>query len=457
MSLRTRLAFVYVVLLAVALGVFSLAAYLIAGNRIYAYVDDNLTVRAEGLVAALQPLDAPISQEDIARNRAALDEEASAGAIFQVRDPQGDVLYASAQPGSLSLPLPQGADAAKAVFQTSEIRERRLRVFYQPIVRDGRTLGAVDVAESLHQADEALNQIRNVFIAGGVAVLILTSASAYWFAGRALDPVREVSRLARDIERTADFSSRLGEPRARGEMRELVATFNAMIGRVERTLQAQRAFLADSSHELRRPLTVLRMNIDILKDPGLPPQEREVCLREIGREAETMSRLLADLLLLSREGAQAFDKALVDYTSLCKEAMARLRIQDNRHELRSNVAEGVGVIGDKERLAQMLWNLLDNAARYTPDGGHIELRLLRLEDSARLEVEDTGIGISEEELPHIFDRVYRSQQAQATGVDGVGLGLAIVKHVAEAHGGGVRVSSQPGRGTTFTVDLPGAV
>jgi signal transduction histidine kinase len=230
-----------------------------------------------------------------------------------------------------------------------------------------------------------------------------------------------------------------------------------MIGRVERALEAHRAFLADSSHELRRPLTVLRMNIDILNDPALPPEQREVCLREIRREAETMSRLLSDLLLLSREGAQAFDRALVDYTSLCKDAMARLRTQDNRHDLRSNVAEGVGVVGDKERLAQMLWNLLDNAARYTPDEGRIEMRLLRLDSLARLEVEDTGMGISEDDLPHIFDRFYRSQLARATGADGVGLGLSIVKHVAEAHGGGVKVDSQPGRGTTFTVDLPAAV
>jgi two-component system OmpR family sensor kinase len=456
-SLRARLTFVYVVLLAVALGVFSLSVYLIAANRIYADVDDNLTVRAEGVTAAIEPTGASISAENIAQNRAALDDEASAGAIFQIRDPQGNVLYASAQPASLSLPSPQTTTPAESAFLTSEIRGRRMRILYQPIVQDGQTLGSVEVAESLHQADEALSQIRNVFIGGGLAVLVLTSLSAYWFAGRALGPVRQVSRLAREIERTTDFSQRLGEPRAGGEMRELVSTFNAMIGRVERTLQTQRAFLADSSHELRRPLTVLRMNIDILNDPALPPEEREACLREIGREAETMSRLLSDLLLLSREGAQAFDRALVDYTSLCKEAMARLRAQDDRHDLWSSVADGVGVIGDKERLAQMLWNLLDNAARYTPDGGRIELRLLRLDNLARLELEDTGIGISEEELPQIFDRFYRSQQARATGADGVGLGLAIVKHVVEAHGGAVRVVSQPGRGTTFTVDLPAVV
>jgi len=456
-SLRARLTLVYVVLLAVALGVFSLAAYLIAANRIYADVDDNLRVAAQGVVALIEPLGASISQEDISQNRTTLDEEASAGAIIQIRDSEGDVLYASSEPGSRSLPPPQVTGTTERTFLTGEIRGRRLRILNQPVVRDGEVLGTVEVAQSLHQADEALNQIRNVFVAGGVIVLVLTSVSAYWFAGRALDPVRQVSRLARDIERTADFSRRLLQSKAGGEMSELASTFNAMIGRVERTLEAHRAFLADSSHELRRPLTVLRMNIDILNDPALPPEEREACLRDIGREAVTMSRLMADLLLLSSEGAQAFDRTLVVFTSLCKEAMARLRTQDTRHDLRSNVAEGVAVMGDKERLAQMLWNLLDNAARYTPDGGSIELRLRRLDSLARLEVEDTGIGISEDELPHVFDRFYRSPSARATGADGVGIGLSIVKHVAEAHGGAVRVGSQPGRGTTFTVDLPAVV
>ena len=127
-------------------------------------------------------------------------------------------------------------------------------------------------------------------------------------------------------------------------MKELVATFNAMIDRVERALVAQRSFLADSSHELRRPLTVLRTNIDILNDPSLPAEEREACFQEMRAEAEAMSRLLSDLLLLSREEKQAIGEAPVDYSLLCEQAVARLRAQDAHHRTVAEVAPGVRVL-----------------------------------------------------------------------------------------------------------------
>jgi signal transduction histidine kinase len=321
-------------------------------------------------------------------------------------------------------------------------------------MRDGQTLGSLVAGQSLQETDEALDEIRKVFIFGGLAVLLLTSAPTYALARRALNPVRQVSQLARDIERTADFSRRLPTPRAGGEMGELVGTFNAMIDRVEEALLAQRSFLADSSHELRRPLTVLRTNVDILNDPALPAEEREACLGEMRAEAKAMSRLLSDLLLLSREEKQAIGEAPVDYSSLCEQATAQLRAQDVRHRTIVDVTPRLHVMGDRERLAQMLWNLLENAAQYTPDGGRIELHLRSVDGVARVEVQDTGIGIAEEDLPHVFDRFYRGHGARIIREDGAGLGLAIVKYVAEAHGGMVTVSSEPGRGTTFSVDIP---
>jgi signal transduction histidine kinase len=171
-------------------------------------------------------------------------------------------------------------------------------------------------------------------------------------------------------------------------------------------------------------------------------------------EAEAMSRLLSDLLLLSREEKQAIGEAPVNYSLLCEQAVARLRTQDAHHRTVAEVVPGVRVLGDRERLAQMLWNLLENAAQYTPDGGRIELHLRPVNGFARVEVQDTGIGIAEKDMPHVFDRFYRGEGARAIREEGVGLGLAIVKYVAEAHTGTVTVSSQPGRGTTFSVDIP---
>lgn len=454
MSLRLRLAIIYGLLLAAALAGFGVAIYLFSASRIYGDVDDNLRVRAQGVVAVLEPQQEPLDQAAIGARTPQLQEEAAAGAIFQIRSPDGRLLYASLEPVSRALPPPGQLGPARESFTTAEVKGQELRLFYKPLTAGGRLLGSVEVAEFLRSANGALDTIRNVLIVGGLLALLITSVSAYAVAGRALGPVRQVSRLARRIERTADFSRRVSEPTAGGEMKELVATFNAMIDRVERTLASQREFLADSSHELRRPLTVLRTNIDLLNYPALPAAEREASLREMSAEAEKMSRLLSDLVLLAREERQAIERAPIDYSSLCSEAVERLRARDDRHELAAEVAAGLCLVGDRERLAQMVSNLLDNAARYTPEGGRIELRLGMVDGIARLEVQDTGIGIPEDELPHVFERFYRGEQARARRIEGTGLGLAIVKYVAEAHGGSVSVSSQPGRGTTFQVDLP---
>lgn len=453
MSLRVRLTLLYLAFLAVALVAFGVTAYLIAAKRVYQNFDDSLSARVQTVDSSLEAVAGPLSEQDIDRSRRELDRQASADVIFQIRDLDGRLLYSS-QPASRDLPVPKKLSLGEQTFSSHKIQGRRLRVLYRPIMRDGQTVGNVVAGQSLQETDEALNAIREVFIFGSLAVLLLTAAPTYALARRALYPVRQVSQLARDIERTADFTRRLPTPRAGGEMKELVATFNAMIDRVEHALLAQRSFLADSSHELRRPLTVLRTNIDILNDPALPAEEREACFREMRAEAEAMSLLLSDLLLLSREEEQAISEAPVDYSLLCEQAVARLHAQDARHRTVAKVTPGVRVLGDRERLAQMLWNLLENAAQYTPDGGQIELHLRLVNGFARVEVQDTGIGIAEEDLPHVFDRFYRGEGARAIRADGVGLGLAIVKYVAEAHKGTATVSSQPGRGTTFSVDIP---
>jgi len=446
---------VYVVLLTGALVALGVSVYLVTDGRISSSVDERLRLEADALATTLQPIDPPLSVETMRTNQwTRLDKEASSGILFQVRNLEGSLIYSSFARGSLDLGLPETTAPEEPLFATADVGGQRLRLQYQPIVQDGEMMGSVVVGESLKNRDEALNQIRTALIFGSLGVLLLANVPAYLLAGRVLDPVRRVSRLARDIERTADFSRRVPPSAAGDEMAELTATFNAMVGRVERMLETQKAFLADSSHELRRPLTVLRTNIDILRDPMLPPEERENCFQEMSTEAEAMSRLLSDLLLLSREGRQEVARAPVDCSSICQQAVARLRSQDDRHQLATEIDAEVRVQGDGQRLGQMVWNLLANAKQYTPQGGRIELRLRRLDGLARLEVQDTGIGISEEALPHIFDRFYRADDARAIYSDGDGLGLAIVKYVVEAHDGSIRVITQPGVGATFVVDLP---
>jgi two-component system OmpR family sensor kinase len=452
-SLRLRLTVLYALLLAAGLVAFSFGVYLVARERIYNAVDSDLHDQTNIVVAALEPLEAPLTGTDITTRRTQLDDAAATGAIFQIRDTRGRVLYASSEPVGRNLPAPPVEDLAEPSYVTSDVQGRHFRILYERVVRNGQTLAIVEHALSLKQTDGALAEIREVLILGGVAILLITGGFTYALAWQALEPVRELSRLASDIERTADFSKRL-QPRGGAEMKEFIETFNAMIRRVEKALLSQREFLADSSHELRRPLTVLRANIDVLKDPGINQDQREACLGEMSTDAENMGRLLSDLLLLSREEAQAIDHAPVDFTAVCANAITRMKARDRQHELVVELEDGVRLRGDKERLSQMLSNLLDNASAYTPQGGRIKVKLKSSDHVARVEVRDTGQGIPPNDLPHVFERFYRGDGARTARRDGVGLGLSIVKYIAEAHGGSVTVSSEPGRGAAFTVDLP---
>jgi two-component system OmpR family sensor kinase len=453
--LRLRLTVVYVVLLAGALAGLGLSVYLVTSARISDNVDNELKLQGDAVINTLLPIDPPLSAETMRDNQwLRLDEEAASGIIFQLTSLDGRVLYSSFPPGTAELPRHTAENPSESFFATTSIQDQRFRLQYQPVSQDGQQQGGVITGQSLKDTDAALSQIRTTLIFGGMAVLLITNVPAYLLARPVLDPVRRVSRLARDIERTADFSRRVPPSTAGDEMAELTATFNSMIGRVERMLETQRAFLADSSHELRRPLTVLRTNIDILRDPSLPTDQREVCLREMRTEAEAMSHLLSDLLFLSRRRRDEIVRAPVDWSAICEQTFARFRARDEGHEVVAEIVADARVEGDEKRLRQMLENLLGNSADYTPKGGRIELHLRLIDGLARLEVRDTGIGISNQDLPHIFDRFYRGQDARATHSEGIGLGLAIVKYVVDAHGGSVEVTSQAGHGTTFVVDLP---
>jgi two-component system OmpR family sensor kinase len=451
--LRLRLAGLYLVLLASAIATLGVVIYLVVRTNVYAAVDNNLEVSTQAVVSALEPLNGPLAHNDISRNRVDLLDEVTARTFFQIRDPDGELLYSSLLLSSADPTSVIGRPEDRHLY-TQEIGGQRLRTLYTPIIRDDQNLGTVEVAQSLNQADNALAVIRNSFIVGGLVTLGVTAVSAYSLAGRALDPVRQVSRLARHIEQTSDFSRRLPSPRTAGEITELVETFNAMIERVERVVSAQQDFLADSSHELRRPLTLLRANMDILNAPALPVLEREAAIREIRTAMQAMSRLLSDLLILSRDASRALQRSTVDLSSICSEAVTFLRSRNQDHRLVDEIQSGLRVLGDAERLSQMISNLLDNAIYYGHKGGKIEVRLRRLPRHIRLEVEDEGPGIHEDDLRRIFERFYRADAARRANPDGTGLGLAIVKYVAEAHGGTVSVRSELGCGSTFTADLP---
>lgn len=447
MSLRFRLTLLYSLLFAAVLAVFGVIVYLRISARLYASVDDSLYVRAHQITS--RP---PAANGSVQLNQTVLDEIADPGVYAEVLNPEGVPIEKSSNLTS-ELPIAakhKGVNAA-ALETHDTSNDERVRILYQPLP-DGNTLL---VARSLHQTDAALDLIRILLIGGGIVALLAANGLSYVFAGPALQPIRAATDTAGEIEATGDFSRRIEGEDQRGEVGDLVRTLNELIAKVESTLDAHRAFLADSSHELRRPLAVMRGNLEVLRSGGLPPEDREQVIAETEAESRRMSRILADLLLLSQVDARLIlQRQPVDLADIARTVAEREQQRFRDRQIDVHLPEGpLRIEADEQRVGQIFENLIDNAALYSDPGTPIGVTLRANGRQAVAEVRDEGPGMSEDEARHAFERFFRGRDGRKRHGDGSGLGLAIVRHIAEAHGGSVALHTSPA-GTTVQVELP---
>jgi signal transduction histidine kinase len=239
------------------------------------------------------------------------------------------------------------------------------------------------------------------------------------------------------------------------ELLALAAAFNDILARPEQNVKRQRQFLADASHELRGPLMVIRGNLDLLQ-MDLPPEERKAAAREAAEEAERMARLIASLLFLAEEDAHdRLETEQVAIEGVVAEVWQRaLSVDAGAYTLTLECNEPALVLGDRYRLTQMLWNLVENALRYTNSGGAVALCSRVSGKAVELTVADTGVGIPSEHIPRLFERFYRVDRERSRTDSSTGLGLPIVKQVAEAHGGRVRLESRLGEAVRLSSSCP---
>lgn len=466
MSLRIRLTLVATILPGAALIVFGFVVYFITANNRYSAVDDVLEARAREIQAFARGRPSTVPESALSgETLAGLEADTFADSVtyVQIVTSTGEVVRSSESLQGRSLPLPgpptvNDDGEFETTARTYRLGRERVRVLDAPMTgREGDILGSILVGRSLTSVDRALSDLRNVMVAGGGLVLAGVAVLGYVFTGRGLRPLRKLETTAREISETGDFSQRIdvgGDP---AEVDRLGHTFNDMVETVERTFDAQREFLADSSHELRRPLTIIRGNLDLLANPGLDDEGRAESLDEMRIEAERMSDLISDLLLLARvERREALQSSRFDFAALVRDVVQRRHDPEPRPQVVCEVESPLPIVGDEGRLQQMVSNLVDNAVRYTDAGGRVTVVAERRNGNVALEVQDTGMGIATSDLPHVFDRFFRAPEAVQRTDEGMGLGLAIVKYIAEAHGGRVRAESTAGVGSRFTVELPAA-
>ena len=485
MSFRARLTLAYLVLLTLSLAGF--------GIWVYAYVDRNLHQEFYGSVQRQSNQLAQVlaSDYDMADKQAAdvLDQWAndSEGDTYIVverklpRDPRldivakhpkdalagvdlpvvapGQVVNVRADANNLGLPLAVYATRFEA---SKALRQPGRRPPDQP-KEIAKLEGQVTVARSLAGVDRSLRLLRTILIAGGLAVLVVAALIGLGLAAALLRPLARMRATAQRIGDERDFSHRMpvdGDPH--DELGRLSLSFNQMLTELEEanlglknTLESQRRFVADASHELRTPLTAIRTNVEFLaRVPGARSEDRVEALRDVLTELRRMESLVGDLLALARLEAAAVRPARRTFR------LDHMLADVHRDALRS-AATGVEVVlgplpevwvsGDRDDLRRAVWNLVDNALKYTR-AGKVDLRLRAENGRAELAVRDTGIGVAEGHLDHVFDRFWRAPSVR--GMAGSGLGLAITRWVVQAHEGTIAVDSVVGHGTTFVVTLP---
>jgi heavy metal sensor kinase len=274
---------------------------------------------------------------------------------------------------------------------------------------------------------------------------------------RALSPLQEIAHSAEQIG-SHNLNERMPVARTGDELERLSISLNRMIARLEIAFQHISRFTADASHELRTPLTALRGELEATAQyPQLPPEVRETIGSAL-EETERLSKIVQGLLAVSRldAGEADMERVRLDLAELAAATSEQMRLmaEDKNISLSCDASERVIVDGDRARLKQVVVNLLHNAISYTAPGGKVQLRIRATAHRAVLEVEDNGTGISQDALPHIFERFYRADKARSRQMGGTGLGLSIVQAICLAHGGEVRVESTEGRGSRFSVILP---
>lgn len=328
------------------------------------------------------------------------------------------------------------------------------RVLYYPVEEAGEVLAVIEVSESLMPTERVLAQARRSFLIAGTLALPAGLLAGWWMAREALVPVNRLTAAVGMLAASGEFDQRVSQPGADDEIGRLARTFNDILERLTVVLDRQQTLVADTSHELRNPLMVVRGNLDLLVH-DLPADQRQEAVNEAREEVDRMARLVGDLLFLADADTEgSIYRSHVELDEILADIVHDARMVSPNHSIRLVGNDEVSVLGDAERLRQLVWNLVENAIRYTPADGTILLSLNRRARIAEISVTDTGIGIPDEHLAHIFDRFYRVDRGRSRAVGGTGLGLSIVRQVAETHGGRVRVHSTPGKGTTFTVFLP---
>ena len=461
MPIRWRLTLFNALIIGAILLALGLSLFFLLREALLSDVEDTVRSRAVAAARAME------SGEDVLNDEDDVEQLTADGVFLIVRDARGGILDHTTNFSEGEEPndpiweraLGSGNPTGGSAELSSEEPDY---VYAVPVNPPSGPARVVQAGKSYDSVEDTLEAFTTVLVIGGLLAFMLSVGGAYLLARAALSPVEAVVSSARRMTE-GDLSRRLPVAHPKDEIGRLTTTINGLLGRLEaafarreEALSRQRRFAADASHELRTPLTSIAGYARMLEEWGLrDPQTAREGVAAIRQESERMQRLVEALLALTRgdEGAP-LEIANNDLAAVAEEAArtARTAAGDKLAIRCLPAKQPVNAPFDRSRIRQAASILLDNAVKYTPEGGKVTVTVREADGWAELEVSDTGVGIPEDQLPLVFERFHRADPSRTAG--GFGLGLSIARQIAEAHGGRIEVESAPGEGSTFTLLLP---
>ena len=452
MYLRSRLTLLYSSMVMGVLLVFGSAVYLLVSVLLINHIDNQLEITVIDIVNVTRVN--PVGDISVVKFPAL---DTTANVYVQIWGRNGRLMTSSPSLAQINESLDaENLNINQPVFHETRFRGVHLRVLNVPLIIEGRRVGILQAASSLDVVDAAREVLLYIMGISTIVAVMLAAFGSWLAVGRALAPLDAITETVEQINRADDLARRIPyDGPERDEIGSLIEAFNQTLERLETLFTSQQRFLADVSHELRTPLTVIKGNVDLMRRMKNLDDES---LTSIDQEAGRLTRLVGGLLLLAQaeSGKVSLSIKPVELDTLLLEVFQEMKVlAGEKIKLHLTEIDQVQVNGDRDRLKQVLLNLVGNAIQYTPQGGEVFMSLGKVADQARLIIRDTGPGIPAEDLPHIFERFYRAEKSRTRGkTTGFGLGLSIAHWIVDKHGGRIEVDSKEIQGTTFCIWLP---
>ncbi|PIJ60984.1 sensor histidine kinase [Mesotoga sp. H07.pep.5.3] len=453
LPIRIKLTLWYVLFLGVILFAFSILIYMILSAQLHSETDSSLRIVSSQLLANIEivqnyPVFKKSVEMDSLTNRLLAE-----GFAVRLINNSGSIVEGFGPFGILKASI----DLADREFSSVSTSVGVWRIFTLQIGQ----WGWIQVGKSLSSVRVALFRLSRLMMLIGPTIIILAVVGGFYLAKKSLEPVERITLLAEEIS-VEKLNKRLNLALPDDELGHLASTFDGMLERLEESVKKQRQFTSDAAHELRTPLAAIRSIVDVTLHRDRSSEEYVSALSRIQREIERLSGLIDDLLIITRleNTLPKREFAVFSVSALIWEVLETMMVlaKEKNIEIETDLQENVEIAGDRKHLSRAVFNLVDNAIKYTPENGKIRIVARLSESNERIEiiVEDNGIGIQLEDMERIFDRFYRVDRARSQ-TRGTGLGLSIAKEIVKAHGGVISVKSSPGKGSTFKVSLPSKI